>query len=541
MEVRGPGAAAAGRAPGRAGGRGALGGGEGQSRRGRKRQKQQHRGDTGAPPPQLPPDLVPEAGREEELAARLGACGLLARAAEAAAELGAEDPAVLMSRPLKPLRAALQPYAEAYLDEVAGGPAARASSALWDGRAETALEALRELRAVGFAPRLGSVQRWVRDCMNFGDNAALQTPQAVGLLDAIVRLQPVRWWWQENAAAGDGGAGAGELIHWHPPFEATQRAEPLVPADLAAPAGPSSAAGAAGGGYQGRYGTLARERTCEALAGQFPADLYEVVHHEKAGDRKPRNRYDLDIYALSAGAFRFETSKDLAGSERRVDVPGVPGAFVLPGVLSPHECDQLIAAAEASPSGYVPDEPLSTAPAPDGFSSRAYSFVWLAETVAKRIFERSRPHLPGTLDCAKSGAKVSLSGLNARLRLYRYHPGALYRPHVDGAWPASALRRGEGGEAEYVYDAFEDQRSRLTFLVYLNDDFEGGFTTFYTPGPEEGHLEARRIAPRTGTALVFPHGGDCGSLVHEGSTVSRGAKYVIRTDVLYAAPQRPRT
>jgi hypothetical protein len=479
--------------------------------------------------------LVPEAGREEELATRLEAGGQLARATEAAVVLGAEDPAVLMSRPLKPLRAALQPYADAYLDEVAGGAAARASSALWDGRAETALEALRELRAAGHAPRLGSVQRWVRHCMNFGDNAALQTPRAVGLLDAIVRLQPVRWWWQANSAADDGGAGSEELVRMHPPFEAVQRAAPLVSADLAAPAGPSAAAGTTGGEYRGRYGTLARERNCGALAGKFPAELYEVVHHEKAGERKPRNRYDLDIYALSAGAVHFETSQDLPVAQSRLDVPGVPGAFVLPGVLSPHECDQVIAAAEASPSGYVPDEPLSTAPAPDGFSSRAYSFVWLAETVARRMFERSRPHLPGTLGCAGSGARVSLSGLNARLRLYRYHPGALYRPHVDGAWPASALRRGEGGEPEYVYDAFENQRSRLTFLVYLNDDFEGGCTTFYTPGPKEGHLEASRIAPRTGAALVFPHGGDCGSLVHEGSTVSRGAKYVIRTDVLYTS------
>ena len=82
-----------------------------------------------------------------------------------------------------------------------------------------------------------------------------------------------------------------------------------------------------------------------------------------------------------------------------------------------------------------------------------------------------------------------------------------------------------------MYDAVADQRSRLTFLVYLNDDFEGGYTTFYTPGPMAGRLEARHIAPRAGSVLVFPHGGDCGSLVHEGSTVERGAKYVIRTDV----------
>jgi hypothetical protein len=33
--------------------------------------------------------------------------------------------------------------------------------------------------------------------------------------------------------------------------------------------------------------------------------------------------------------------------------------------------------------------------------------------------------------------------------------------------------------------------------------------------------------------LVFPHGDTAGSLVHEGSAVTRGIKYVVRSDVLY--------
>ena len=69
--------------------------------------------------------------------------------------------------------------------------------------------------------------------------------------------------------------------------------------------------------------------------------------------------------------------------------------------------------------------------------------------------------------------------------------------------------------------------------MYLNEDFEGGWTTFYSPSPAEGQLEAHRVEPRAGCVLVFPHGGDAGSLVHEGSNVARGAKYVIRSDVLY--------
>jgi len=32
---------------------------------------------------------------------------------------------------------------------------------------------------------------------------------------------------------------------------------------------------------------------------------------------------------------------------------------------------------------------------------------------------------------------------------------------------------------------------------------------------------------------MFPHGDAAGALLHEGSAVTAGAKYVVRTDVLY--------
>ena len=118
-------------------------------------------------------------------------------------------------------------------------------------------------------------------------------------------------------------------------------------------------------------------------------------------------------------------------------------------------------------------------------------------------------------------------------------PGAVYRPHIDGAWPASALREvtaAEGGEVsrEYMYDGYGDRRSRLTFLLYLNDDFAGGDTTFFLPGAEVGVVEARGVSPRAGSVLCFPHGDGAGSLVHEGSAVYSGCKYIVRTDVLYS-------
>ena len=48
-------------------------------------------------------------------------------------------------------------------------------------------------------------------------------------------------------------------------------------------------------------------------------------------------------------------------------------------------------------------------------------------------------------------------GANERFRCYRYKPGQKFAAHYDGA-----------------FERDETERSLLTFMVYLNDDFEGG-------------------------------------------------------------------
>ena len=94
-------------------------------------------------------------------------------------------------------------------------------------------------------------------------------------------------------------------------------------------------------------------------------------------------------------------------------------------------------------------------------------------------------------------------GLNERLRFYRYLPGQSFAAHRDGYF----LR--ENG-----------QRSFLTFILYLNDDYTGGEIRF---------LESEKIVvPQLGQAIVFSH-----QLWHEGLPVTDGCKYVLRTDVIY--------
>ena len=55
-------------------------------------------------------------------------------------------------------------------------------------------------------------------------------------------------------------------------------------------------------------------------------------------------------------------------------------------------------------------------------------------------------------------------------------------------------------------------------MIYLNDDFEGGATI----------LSGISVKPRRGMALVFIH-----ELLHEGAPVTKGRKYVLRSDVMF--------
>ena len=62
-------------------------------------------------------------------------------------------------------------------------------------------------------------------------------------------------------------------------------------------------------------------------------------------------------------------------------------------------------------------------------------------------------------------------------------------------------------------------------MVYLNDGFGGGSTNFDLRYPY-GEVE---VVPKAGMALLFVH-----SFRHEGAVVTSGAKYVLRSDVMYS-------
>lgn len=112
-----------------------------------------------------------------------------------------------------------------------------------------------------------------------------------------------------------------------------------------------------------------------------------------------------------------------------------------------------------------------------------------------------------------------------RFRFYKYNRGESYPEHMDGSYKRRVYRNGK----QYQQQTF------LTLLLYLNDDYEGGKTNFWL---EKGHcrflkeIELRipslSVSPKTGRCLLNIH-----NVFHEGSSVTFGTKYVIRTDIIF--------
>ena len=136
--------------------------------------------------------------------------------------------------------------------------------------------------------------------------------------------------------------------------------------------------------------------------------------------------------------------------------------------------------------------------------------------MAKLMWERIRSHVSG-LHVNSKGMNWSPCGVNPRFRLCRYIGGEnhYFMKHIDGGYENTNT-----GEVSF-----------LTLLVYLNskDEFEGGCTNFFL---KEGVCS---VVPKAGLCTVFYQ--DDGRCQHEGEAVTKGTKYIIRTDIMFRNSQ----
>jgi hypothetical protein len=400
---------------------------------------------------------------------------------------------------------------------------ARISGALMDAKYMDALILLAEMRIRKDTPTLGALCRWVRtlDVVSglsihvqvpsqtvVGHNA--QNEELIRVLDAILRVTG------PTDTTSNGTAASSSPISLQETWNLRRASEPTR--------------------------QVRRSIKDKTIFVSCPSDLKErfrIIETTDGLQRKPPNLHPAILYASQNDAV-------LLGEGPKTECfkhPIVPNLRLIKDVLSPDECSAIIAAGETIE--FIPDAPMR--PQGEDTSVLAHNFYWIIDQAFHdKLWSRVKAFVPEEV----AGKKVR--GINRRFRVYRYVPGAEYRCHIgtlhvefhlvtldrmlifsDGAWPPSGI---DPVTDAYQYDsspAGARQSSLFTFLIYLNDDFKGGETTFFIPSVKEGVINAYPVKPIMGSVAVFPHGEAQGALLHEGTGVVEGAKYVIRTDVEY--------
>lgn len=180
--------------------------------------------------------------------------------------------------------------------------------------------------------------------------------------------------------------------------------------------------------------------------------------------------------------------------------------FTVAQLLTPGQCEEYIELSESL--GYE-DAPINTAfgpqRRPDVRNNRRAMLDDLSR--AAELWSRIRVYAP-----LRRGDWTAV-GVNERLRFYRYDVGQQFEWHRDG-----------------YFERDNGERSVLTFMVYLNENFTGGETSI--EGLAGAGVPDGKVVPKTGLALVFAH-----PLLHKGEPVTEGRKYVLRSDVMYRREQ----
>ena len=120
---------------------------------------------------------------------------------------------------------------------------------------------------------------------------------------------------------------------------------------------------------------------------------------------------------------------------------------------------------------------------------------------ANRLYQKVKGYLPKKI-------KKIADGMNDHIRLSKYDAGQFFGIHKDGM----------------NFDPNNKNRmSYATLNIFLNDDFEGGETTFYE---KDGKTMRFVCKPKAGRGAFF-----YSQQFHEGNKILSGNKFLIRTDL----------
>jgi hypothetical protein len=276
---------------------------------------------------------------------------------------------------------------------------ARISAALTDAKYTDALVLLSEMRIRNETPSLGALCRWVRSLdvvsgLERSPSNAIQahTPknqQLLRVLDAILRVTgPV----DENLAPPVLRKGP---IAVHQTWDLYDPAVPRRPT---------------------RAKVLDR-----SLFASTPTSLesrFRILETIPGSERKPPNHHPAVLFTSEDNTIPLAP---LPSSPTAHHHSQVPNLTLIKDILTPKECEDIIAAAESL--GFLPDAPITVEG--DEGSVLAHNFYWMVDQAFHgALWARVVPFVPNTIN----GKQVR--GINRRFRMYRYVPGAEYRCHI---------------------------------------------------------------------------------------------------------------
>jgi hypothetical protein len=125
--------------------------------------------------------------------------------------------------------------------------------------------------------------------------------------------------------------------------------------------------------------------------------------------------------------------------------------------------------------------------------------ILIDNDLARAIHARLLQYVPKEM---MNGAEV-----NTHFRFSKYQDGGYFDIHQDG------FNQTQSGK-----------RSKYTLNIFLNTEFDGGQTEFYNDRKELVY----QAVPKPGFGVLFDR-----AIWHRGNKVSKGYKYLLRTDICY--------
>jgi predicted 2-oxoglutarate/Fe(II)-dependent dioxygenase YbiX len=187
-------------------------------------------------------------------------------------------------------------------------------------------------------------------------------------------------------------------------------------------------------------------------------------------------------------------------------IPNIPGYVnSLRNVLTKDECKCIIEIAEQV--GFKMASLYTDRSGNEHYSDRRKSQRCIIDSVgfAQGLLKRISAFIPGEFKGLK------FSHINERMRILKYLPGDEFKPHVDGS-----------------YTSVKDYTvSKLTILIYLNEDYQDGYTCFSNIAESEWIA----VLPTTGGVVIQDQ-----ALLHCVPPLKSGCKYAIRTEAMYTLP-----